>query len=176
MKKTLIIIFIATLTKVAYCQETVKNDTLFQLNSEEIICKVSHISESEIVYSYVGESLTNSISKKQVKEIHFSSGRIQKFSEIIVIEGEDDWEKVQITTLQSDVVGLVKKGEVKGKAMGSALANMSKVKGRAEEQIKKAAAAMGAHIILVQMYNTTDSQIGISYGKANINGVAYGYE
>jgi hypothetical protein len=176
MKQLLILFFLGTLTNVSYCQDAVKNDTIFYLNNEIVFCKVTNISEFEIVYSFVGETLTNTISKKQVKEIHFGSGRIQKFSELITINGEEDWGKVQLTTIQTDIVGLTKKGEVKGKAMGTALANMTNVKGRAEEQIKREAAYLGAHIVLLQTYNTTDSQPGVSYGKANISGVAYGYK
>lgn len=176
MKQLVILFFLGALVNVSYGQDAIKNDTIFQLNNEILVCKVTNISEFEITYSYVGESLTNTVSKKQVREIHFGSGRIQKFSELIIINGEEDWEKVQLTTLQTEIVGLTKKGEVKGKAMGSALADMNKVKSRAEEQIKREAAKLGAHIILIQSYNTTDSQPGISYGKANINGVAYGYK
>ncbi|HYV94961.1 MAG TPA: hypothetical protein VE978_24515 [Chitinophagales bacterium] len=176
MKKLLALIFIATVTKVGYSQEAIKNDTIFQLNNEVIICKVSNISEFEIVYSYIGESLTNSISKKQVKEIHFGSGRIQKFSQLIAINGEEDWEKVQLTTLPSDVVGLVKKGEVKGKAWGSTVEDMTDLKNRAEEKIKREAAKLGCHIVLIQMYNTVDGQAFVTNAKANINGVAYSYK
>jgi hypothetical protein len=176
MKKILILFSLTIITIDANCQEVIKNDTLFKLNEEIIVCKVTNISEFEIVYSFVGESLTNTISKKQLKEIHFGSGRVQKISDLIAINGEEDWEKVQLTTLQIDVVGLTKKGEVKGKAMGTALANMTKVKKRAEEQIKREAAKLGAHIVFMQAYNTTDSQPGISFGKANINGIAYGYK
>ena len=176
MKKFLFLILLIGSVITSLVAQTIKNDTIFQVNNELVVCKVINISEFEIAYSFIGESLTNAISKKQVKEIHFGSGRLQKFSEITIIKGEQDWEKVQLTTFQTDVVGLIKKGEVKGKAMGTALANMTKVKGRAEEQIKREAAKLGAHIIFIQTYNTTDSQPGMRYGKSNINGIAYGYK
>ncbi len=41
---------------------------------------------------------------------------MQKFSKRIVINGEQDWEKVQITTLESDIKGLVKGEEMMAKA------------------------------------------------------------
>jgi hypothetical protein len=126
-------------------QDLKKTDTILKLSNESIICNVTNVSELEITYSYVGETMTNTISKKQVKEIRFGSGRVQKISEVVKINGEEDWEKVQLTTIQSDVLGLTKKGEVKGKSMGTAMANMSKVKTRAEEQLKKEAAKLGAH-------------------------------
>lgn len=175
MKPWFVLLLIGTFSNVSYCQEAMKNDTIFYLNNEIIVCKVINISEFEIVYRFVGEEFTNTISKKQVKEIHFGSGRIQKFSEVITINGEEDWEKVQLTTIQTDIRGLVNKGEVKGKSRGSAISNMTKLKKRAEEQIKRAAAKLGAHIVFIQVYFITDSQPGISIGKVNINGVAYGY-
>jgi len=176
MKKVMILIFLATLTKIANCQDIVKNDTIFQLNNETLICKVSNISEFEIVYSFIGESLTNTISKKQVREIHFGSGRIQKISELVVINGEQDWEKVQLTTIQSDVTGLVKKQEVKGKSWGTTVANMTELKNKAEQQIKKEAAKTGCHIVYIQVYRIVDSQFGLVNGKVDINGVAYGFK
>ena len=155
MKTSIFIFSLIISASYSFCQEVVKNDTVFQLNNELIVCKVTNISELEIVYSYVGESLTNSISKKQVKEIHFSSGRIQKFSEMVIINGEQDWEKVILTTLQSDVVGLSNKGEVKGSYRGNTtFADMTKVKNKAEEEMKREAAKKNCHIIFIQVYNS----------------------
>ena len=75
-------------------QEQIKLDTIFQQNLESIPCKVAKVGESEIEYSFLGEAVIYTINKKQVKEIHFASGRIQKFAEKVVILGEDDWQKV----------------------------------------------------------------------------------
>ncbi len=49
---------------------------------------------------------------------------------------------------------------MKGKAGGTAMANMTKVRERAEEEIKREAARLGAHIVLIQIYNVTDSKVG----------------
>jgi hypothetical protein len=170
-----IFLFFSTVNFVS-CQETMKNDTIFSINGDLMICKVINISEFDVVYSYPNESLTNTLSKKQIKEIHFSSGRIQKFTEKIVIRGEQDWEKVQLTTIPSDVTGLVKKQEVKGKSLGTTVANMTELKNKAEMQLKKEAARQGCHIVFIQVYNVVDSQFGLVMGKVNINGVSYSYE
>ena len=171
MKKILTLLFFATLANTVFCQEAIKNDTIFLLNNEEIVCNVTNITELEIMYSYVGESLTNTISKKRVKEIHFGSGRIQKFSELIIINGEKDWEKVQLTTLQTDVDGLVRKGEVKSRAVGSGITQVTNAtKERAERKLKIEAAKLGAHIIFLQVYKIPDGE-----NRVDLNGVAYGY-
>ena len=176
MKRTIILILFATLTNIVFCQIEIKNDTIFQLNNEILVCKVININEFEIVYSFVGEVLTNTISKKQVKEIHFGSGRVQKFSEKIIINGENDWEKVMLTTIETDIIGLTKKGDVKGNAVGTTLANMNEIKNIAEKKIKIEAAKMGCHIVYIQVYNVLDSQFGKVMGKVNINGIAYSYK
>lgn len=156
----------------AFRKETNKNDIIFLLSGKQIGCNITNITEFGIMYSFVGESLTNTIAKKQVKEIHFGSGRIQKFSELIIINGENDWEKVQLTTLQTDIDGLVRMGEVMGKATGAYATNVNRLKERAERKMKMEAAKLGAHIILIQSYNVLNPDLQ----RINISGVAYGYK
>ena len=177
MKSQILIFFLIIYTFHSFGQENQKCDTVFQLNSSPIICKVISINEFEILYSYPSESLTNVLSKKQIKEIHFASGRVQKFSEKIIIYGEEDWQKVVITTIQSDILGLIKKCDVKGRNTGTMLSDESEVKTNAEEKIKREAAKCKCHIIFVQTYTTRSKQYWSStLPKTDISGVAYSYE
>ena len=144
--------------QIASRQETDKNDTIFLLNGKQIVCNVINITESGITYLFAGESLTNAITKNIVKEIRFGSGRVQKFSELIVINGVKDWQKVQITTLQTDVEGLVRKGNVIG--------NVGQGHETIDRKMKQQAAKLGAHIIFMQGKNFT----------IDVHGMAYGYE
>ena len=122
------------------------------------------------------------MAEKQVEKIVFSSGRVQQVSEKIVINGKDDWEKVAITSLESDIKGLVRKGEVKGSKTGSSLSNTAKVQEKAEREMKEEAAEMGAHVIFIKNYQVRDAGgmnaiTGFGHNaKASVSGIAYGYE
>ena len=159
-------------------QEPIKLDTIFPLNGQSIPCKVAKVGETEIEYTFLGETVMNTVNKKQVSEIHFSSGRIQKISEKVLITGEDDWQKVILTTLPADVAGLVKKELIRGKATGfTTLSNIDNIKGRAEEEIKRTAASLKCHVVLIQTYNERPGNYFTkTLPKVDINGVAYCYQ
>ncbi len=153
-------------------------DKIVKLSGETIICKVKEITDDNIKYSYEGEDLLNNISKNVVKEIIFKSGRIQKFSKRIVINGKEDWEKVQITTLESDIKGLVKGEEMMAKAnSGWSFANQGKMQKKAMVKLKKQAASKGYHIVFLITTTSKGGHYGISGGtKASVTGVGYKYE
>lgn len=161
--------------------QDVKPDKLIKLNDEALTVNVVSVNENSVSFTYPGEKAVNVLSKNQIKEIDFASGRIEKMSSKVVITGEEDWEKVQVTTLESDVAGLNRKGEVRAKASGgSTLSNQANIDARATEKIKRAAAKMGAHIILIQAQNTQRGAMGTFGQMGQVptslkQGVAYGY-
>lgn len=151
-------------------------DVLLTHNGEEIKCQVVEVLEKSIKYKHSGEEIVNTISKNMVGEIKFASGRVQKVSEKVIINGEDDWEKVQITSVESDVDGLVRKKELVSKSTaGSTLSNSAKVEKRAIDKLKKQAAAAGCHLILL---NNTSKRTNVWGGNvgANASGFAYAYK
>ena len=153
-----------------------KVDTVMLLNGEYISCTIRSITEQEIQFMYPNETIQNTLSINRIQYIQFGSGRVQHFSKKVIVGGIEDWEKVTITKHKEDVIGLKLFGEVKGKANGTALANMNGVRKRSERRIKEKAAQLGAHIILIRDYFYSESQPGRSLGKINIVGEAYGYE
>jgi hypothetical protein len=181
LKNLLLAVLFLLFTVQSFAQEK-KTDTIIKLDGESLIVLVSAIGEKEITYTYPNESISNVISKNLVKEIQFASGRSQKFSEKVIINGEQDWEKVHITTLESDIAGLVRKGEVKAKAAGgSTLSNQKNIDEKATMKLKKEAAAMGAHIIFIQSQKTETGGWSGAGGmgvvpKSLKQGVAYSYE
>ena len=81
--------------------------------------------------------------------------------------------------------GLVRKGEVKGSKTGATtFSNTNKVLEKAEREMKEEAAELGAHVIFIKNYQLRDgdginSISGLAGGrkaKANVTGIAYGYE
>jgi hypothetical protein len=180
MKTTATAILLSLLAWSANAQE-VKLDKLIKLTNEEVLVNVVTVNEREVSFTYPGEKVVNVLSKNQIKEIDFASGRIEKITERIVIASEEDWQKVVVTTLESDVVGLTRKGEVRAKATGAtALSNQANIDARATEKLKREAARMGAHIILLQAQNTQRGAMGNAFQTAQVptslkQGVAYSY-
>lgn len=162
--------------------QDVKLDKIVKLNNETLSVHVVTVGEQNISFTYPNETVVNTLSKNQIKEIDFASGRVQAITERVTITGEQDWEKVLITTLESDVSGLVRKGELRAKATGgSTFSNQANIDARATEKLKKQAAKIGAHIVLIQSQNTQRASFGnvgqMGQGPSSLKqGVAYGYE
>lgn len=158
---------------------TFAQDKIIKHTGDTIVCKVTEVLENSIKYKFPDEDLVTSIYNSQVDKIFFSSGRTQKFSDKIIIRGESDWEKVIITNIPEEVSGLVRKGEVSGKATGAwgAASSAKKVYANAVEKMKKEAAKKGAHIIYSKDQIVKDGDIMTGqWAKSMLNGVAYGYK
>ena len=173
MKQILVLLVLTISLNTIYGQ-----DKIVKLSGDTITCKVHEITGDNIKYSYEGEDLIDNISKNAVKEIIFKSGRIQKFKEHVIINGEADWEKVQITKLESDIDGFIRVCDVSGKASSGAPTNLAKIQERAIEKMKKEAAKNGCHIVLIRTENSTAGGWGPSGGstRASYIGVAYKYK
>jgi hypothetical protein len=169
MKRILILIILTILFNSIHAQ-----DKIVKLNGDTITCRVSEITDDNIKYRYEGEDVLNNISKNIVKQIVFNSGRVQEFSKRIIINGVDDWQKVQITNLESDIEGLTKHKILTKKAKGTTFTSQGKVERRVMDKIKKEAAANGCHIVLIL---TTTGKSGTPYSSASssISVIAYKY-
>ncbi|QKJ63345.1 hypothetical protein [Flavobacterium sp. M31R6] len=172
MKKTIVVLVLLAQSIFVSAQDKILTHT-----GETIVCKVTELTDGSIKYKFEGEELINNISKNLVNEINFASGRTQKISEKVVINGESDWKKVQITNLESDIDGLKKKGEYMAKASsGWSTTGEGKMQAQAMEKLKKLAAKNGAHIVLILTITSKGGSFGFSGGtKASVTGVAYGY-
>lgn len=180
MKKTLSTIAIVFVTFLSIHAQEKKVDKIILLGDDKKEVFVTKITETEITYTFPNESLENVISKVRVKRIEFGSGRIQEITEKIEIKSEGDWEKVIITNIADDVKGLKRIGEVQSRSGGAGFAKATDVDRKATEKIKRQAAALGAHTILiltktVKGIEPNASGIGYDAAKAIITGVAYGY-
>ena len=158
-----------------------QSDIIYTVEKEKIICSIKEISSSEVKFSYPKESLINIINKNLIEKIVFSSGRVQEFSSTNFNEIKDvnDWDKVMLTELESDVKGLYRIGDVSSKAKGTtALANTTKVRERSIKKLKAEAAMMGANIVFLLDMASTANKAGTKYSAGQqtstvISGVAY---
>lgn len=174
MKKLTLVAIALFTSNVLFAQ-----DKIITHNSDTIICKIVDVLENNIKYKFPNEDFTNVINNAQVEKVEFSSGRIQIISEKIVINGENDWEKVLVTNVLDEIKGLKRKGEVYGKSTGAwgAASNAKKVYKKAEEKLKKEAAKMGAHIIYMKDLIVKDGDLSTGqWAKSMLSGVAYGYK
>ncbi|TDE15283.1 hypothetical protein [Dyadobacter psychrotolerans] len=138
--------------------------------------KVLAVNENSISYTFPGETVTNTIGKAAVNKVKYASGREETISDKVDVSGEEGWQHVIITNNPNEVIGLKRKGEVKGKAGG--YWGMRTVKGadkKATERIKKDAIEMGAHVVFIQQHETTGRKMYYSNPESIQSGTAYGY-
>ena len=177
-KKIILIFLIANLFTLKCFAQT---DTIYT-NNEKISCSVKQVTSDAINFVYPGEEMINSIYKNTVEKIVFKSGRIQIFAEATnykTVKGVDDFENVSLTSIETEIKGLFKLGDLSSKAKGTTtMSSMEKVKERAIYKLKVTAAMMGANIIYLNQNTTTGNQVGTKYqaGKStetNLAGYAY---
>ncbi|HTB32836.1 MAG TPA: hypothetical protein VK808_12465 [Bacteroidia bacterium] len=179
MKKLslLSICFVASLSAFSQSQY----DTIYS-NNEAFACSVKEVTPDAVKFAYPNEDMLNSVYKNTVQKIVFKSGRIQVFAEATYfksVNNVDDYNNVSFSHVLTEVQGLYKIGEVGSKARGTtALSNMEKVKERAEFKVKIQAAMMGANVVYLTQFGTSQGQVGNQYtpGHAtatNISGIAY---
>lgn len=169
MKKTLLTAIIYFISFASFAQ----TDKLSKHTGETMEVKVIKVGETTISYKYPGEDAEQTIGKIAVASIIYSSGRKEQISEKITISGKDDWEKVQIITDASQVIGLKKGEEVRGKTAGLLSYNTAgSADKKATKRIKEAAAEFGAPFVLM----VSDKNDGYGIKQAVKNGVAYNYK
>lgn len=175
IKKLILMLSVVFWGSQIFAQDLIKTH-----KGETIDGKVYEIGERAIKFKYAGEEVINSLSKNLVSEINFGSGRSQKISDKIEVNGEQDWEKVIITKLESDVDGLTRVGEIMANAQNnwSYTTNVGKLEKKAMDKLKRDAARRGCHVILIL---TTTSKAGNNREtlsgapKASVTGVMYKY-
>ena len=169
MKKLL---FSAALFLAAVCQVNAQ-DKMKKHSGQTLDVKIVRVNETNIIYKYPGEDAEQTIGKLAVAEITYSSGRKESISEKVVVLSKEDWEKVQIVTDASEVVGLKKGEEVRGKTSGLISYNTAgSADKKATKRIKEAAAEAGAPFILM----TSDKSDGFGVKQSIKNGVLYTYK
>jgi hypothetical protein len=169
MKKPLLAV---TLLLLALTQVNAQ-DKMKKHSGETLDVKVLRVNDFTINYKYPGEDAEQTIGKLAVAEITYSSGRKEAISDKIVINGKDDWEKVQIITDKAQVLGLKKGGEVRGKTSGLLSYNTAgSADKKATKRIKQDAAEMNAPFILL----TGDKNDGFGVKQAIKDGVVYSYK
>lgn len=155
-------------------------DTITTYSNEIIICKVVEILENNVKYKYINEDIISNISKNNFISIKLESGRIIVGNPRVSIIDENDWQKVIITREKSDISDLEKVAEISEKAVSSAGAygNLEIMKKKALVALKKKAAKLGCHIVLILEDNSRDGKTNqaFKWTTASFTGVAFKYK
>ncbi|MBW6535703.1 MAG: hypothetical protein K0B11_11885 [Mariniphaga sp.] len=147
------------------------NDKIIKIKGDTLNATIQCVTETTVMFIYLNENAIQSINKKNVLRLIYASGRIEDISTPILVQGEDDYEKVVLTTNPSDVEGLANLGEVKG--IGKTLYGSEKqMRPKAEKEVKIQAAQKKAFIVFVNSQNISQGTTG---SKLIITGTAYGY-
>jgi len=168
MKSFFLLLLISMFTFSAFSQ-----DKMTKHSGEILDVKIIKVGESTITFKYTGEEAEQTIGKLAVESIVYGgSGRKEEISEKVVVMGKPDWEKVQIITDPSMVVGLKKGSEVKGKTSGVySFHTAGSAERTATKRIKEEAAEVKAPFILIETDKTDNFGVKQSIKK----GVIYTY-
>jgi len=148
-------------------------DKMYKHSGDVLDIKVIKVGETTITYKYPGEDAEQTIGKLAVNKIVYASGRTEEVTDKVVIGGKDDWEKVQIVTDPSNVLGLKKGDEVRGKTSGMFTYNSAgSADKKATKKIREAAADAGAPFVLL----TSDKSDGFGVKQSIKNGILYSYK
>ena len=163
----------ATLVALFSFSQTV-TDKMLKHSGETLTVKIIKVGETTVSYKYPGEDAEQTIGKFAISSITYgASSRVEKITDKIEISGKDDWEKVEIITDKSQVIGLKKGEEVRGKTSGFMSYNSAGTADKkATRKLKEAAAEMNAPFILL----TSDKADGYGIKQSIKNGVAYLYK
>jgi len=179
LAKALLFTFILFTVAVSVCHAQM--DTVY-LNNQKIACSVKEITPDAIKYTYPGEDVLNSVYKNTVQKIVFKSGRVQTFAEATsykTVNSVTEYDKVTITSVESEVHGLFKISDVSSKAKGATVySSQERVKDRAYKKMKIQAAMFGANIIYLTNQRTEGNKYGSYYTsgsttETNLTGIAY---
>lgn len=154
--------------------DQIQLDKIVMRGGDTLFVNIIRSTPDFVEFSYPNEDLINSEYKNGILQIIYKSGRIEECSaklQLAEINGKNDWEKVIITFLESDVQGLTRVEQITAtSAWGGALAT-----GRgnidAQNKLKKKAAELGAPIVLIvdkPNENTTGFGAGVK-----LTGIAY---
>ncbi|TBX70554.1 hypothetical protein EZL74_02450 [Flavobacterium silvisoli] len=174
MKKIILLVMFALGLNVANAQL----DKIYKHSGEVVEGKVIRLDEYTIVFKYDGEDAENTIGKYAVEKVIYGKTKRQEdITEKIVINGEDDWEKVVILEDKGYIAGLKKVGEVRGKTGLINFQTGNTGDKKASKKIKMDAAKQGCPFVLLMAdkatVGATSNGLG---GSQNIKtGVGYKY-
>lgn len=155
-----------------------QSDVITKHSGEKVEGTVIRLDEYTITFKYVGEDAENTVSKYAVEKIVYGkSKRVEEITQKIIINGEDDWEKVVILEDKGYIAGLKKVGEVRGKTGLINFQTGNTGDKKAQKKLKMDAAKLGCPFILLTSDKVTVGANSNALGGSQVikTGVTYNY-
>ena len=149
-------------------------DKVVLRTGDTLTVNVTKNTETAIEFTYPNETAVNEKQKRDISCIIYASGRREEIKQqgIVIpeISGEDDWEKVVVTSNRDDVAGLSKVKSLSVSAgNGGVFDSASKAHEKAIKKLKKKVAKMKYGVVLITsenfggQYNNISSVTGEIY-------------
>jgi hypothetical protein len=157
-------------------------DTLYFVDGKIEAVQLTGLTEDSVQYNYYGEGIPISTPKTRLEKVVTRSGRVVVFentSKKKTVYSAEDWEKVEITNVESEVEGLIRMGNVSGKAKGTTnFSSLEKLQSRSMTKMRMQAAFLGCDLIFMLNQTNTDSRFGsaLSFSQtasSTLSGTAY---
>ncbi|MEG1709381.1 MAG: hypothetical protein RR285_11805 [Acinetobacter sp.] len=178
MRKLLSLLLLMPFTSMA-SMAFAQVDTIYT-HTQVIPCDIKEITETAAIYSYPKESFNNSASLNTICKIKFRNGRVQKFAaqtSFKQLSSPLEWALVSLTTVESEIHGLYRLGDVSSKAKGTTeFSSQERVKQRALDKIKIQAAILGGNIIFISNMRSEGNKSGFwedTSSETSLMGIVY---
>jgi hypothetical protein len=141
-------------------------DKIITFDREVFVGKIINISFSEVHFTYPLDQTVQTLSRSRVSQVLYANGRRDLFIALddarvkqkelvdtgrIIVKGQKDWMKVIVTENPGDVNNLMALGEIKARYEGeTGNMNNEELMRHASIALRKKAAAMNAHCVLVE--------------------------
>ena len=141
-------------------------DKIITFDREVFVGKIINISFSEVHFTYPLDKTVQNLSRSRVSQILYANGRRDLFIALddaevkqkdlvdtgrIIVKGQKDWMKVIVTENPGDVNNLMALGEIKTRYEAeTGNMNNEELMRHAAITLRKKAAAMNAHCVLVE--------------------------
>lgn len=164
-------------------------DKIITFEREVFVGKVDNITFAEVRYVGAADGTLHAIGRSRISQILYAGGRRDVFIPLddpevqqkelvdsgkIVVKNVSDWMKVRVTEDPGEVNQLLALGEVKTRYEGDrGNLNNDELMRRASVNLKKKAAAMRAHYVLVEtkFFNKNYGELPV----VEVTGRVYGY-
>lgn len=178
MKQVLLFVLLLISSLSIYGQEAL--DTLYFVDGKIEAVQLTGLTDVSVKYNYYGEGIPISTPKNRLEKIITRSGReivFENTSKRKTVFSAEDWNNVEITNVESEVEGLIRIGNVSGKAKGvTTLSSLEKLQNRAMTKMRMQAAFLGSDVVFMLNQTNTDSRLGAymsSTPSSTLSGTAY---
>jgi hypothetical protein len=157
-------------------------DTIFFNDGRIEAVQITGFTETAVEYNYYGEGIPISTPRSKITKVKTRSGREVIFENTAIkktVFNCEDWEKVVVTSVESEVENMVRNGNVSGKSKGQTVwSQAGKMQDRAMNKMKMQAAFRGCDVVYMLASQVEGASYGGYYGssktaEANLQGTAY---